>query len=196
MSDTTQVVIKNMEMPSRGGLLLRAGLSLVAAVVLLVCFVLPAELHVDLTGIGTVTGLMELSNPTPVIAPASAGLASAPPTAGMAARAYGLPFRSDEIKIPLKVDEELEYKVRMQAGGTLVYSWQTDMGTVYYDFHGDPNDPTKSESYAADVGSKYNGSLIAPFTGIHGWFLQNQEAEPVVVTIHMSGFYELLEKQP
>jgi hypothetical protein len=38
-----------------------------------------------------------------------------------------------------------------------------------------------------------HGSLIAPFAGIHGWFLQNQEGESIVVTVRMSGFYELRE---
>ena len=65
---------------------------------------------------------------------------------------------------------------------------------VYYDFHGEPPDePKKSQSYATGTGNKMNGSLIAPFAGIHGWFLQNQEGEPIVVTVRMSGFYELRE---
>ena len=111
---------------------------------------------------------------------------------GNPARSYGVPFRSDEINIPLKVDQELEYKVKMQPGGTLVYSWEVDKGTVYYDFHGEPpENPKNAQSYAADVASKASGSLIAPFAGIHGWFLQNQEGWPVVVRLKMTGFYDL-----
>ena len=30
---------------------------------------------------------------------------------------------------------------------------------------------------------------VAPFTGIHGWFWQNQSLEPVTVTIDSTGGY-------
>jgi hypothetical protein len=84
----------------------------------------------------------------------------------------------------------------MQPGGTLVYSWSVNKGMVYYDFHGErPEDPDHAQSYAMDTTTHANGSLIAPFAGIHGWFFQNEEGEPVLITLKMSGFYELREKQ-
>jgi hypothetical protein len=203
----------SLRMPSRGGLLIRLGLSFVVALVIVFCAILPAEFHRDPTGIGKLTGLMALSQPAPVDAPASSDLAptGAPgaalanpdeatkqaavapaAAAGAPARFYKLPFRSDEIKIPLKPDGELEYKVRMQPGGTLIYSWAADHGTVYYDMHGEkPTDPDHAQSYGTGIAATVNGSLIAPFAGIHGWFLQNQEGTPIVVTLKMSGFYEL-----
>jgi len=141
------------------------------------------------------TGLMALSQPAPVDTPADSKLAAVT-AAGAPARSYRLPFRSDEVKIPMKPDGELEYKVKMQTGGTLVYSWAADHGTVYYDFHGEkPDDPDHAQSYGTGVSAAGNGSLIAPFAGIHGWFLQNQEGTPIVVTLKMSGFYELREPQ-
>jgi len=179
------------QMPSRGGLLIRLGVSFVVAAVIVFCVVLPAEYHRDPTGFGKLTGLMAMSQPAPVDAPADTKLAALT-AAGAPARSYQLPFRSDEVKIPMKPDGELEYKVRMQPGGTMVYSWAADHGTVYYDFHGEkPTDPDHAQSYEMGTAAQYNGSLIAPFAGIHGWFLQNQEGTPIVVTLKMSGFYEL-----
>src|ERR1019366_640401 len=85
----------------------------------------------------------------------------APPagSAGAPARFYKLPFRSDEIKIPLKPDGEIEYKVRMQPGGTLIYSWAADHGTVYYDMHGERSeDPEHAQSYGTGISATGNGS--------------------------------------
>ena len=45
------------------------------------------------------------------------------------------------------------------------------------------------------TGSKASGSLIAPSLGIHGWFFQNNSEVPVVVHLHIAGFYELLPDQ-
>ena len=180
-----------LQMPSRRGLLIRLGASFVAAALIVFCAVLPAEFHRDPTGVGKLTGLMAMSQPAPVDTPADSKLAAVT-AAGAPARSYQLPFRSDEVKIPMKPDGELEYKVKMQPGGTLVYSWAADHGTVYYDFHGEkPADPDHAQSYGTGVSAQGNGSLIAPFAGIHGWFLQNQEGTPIVVTLKMSGFYEL-----
>lgn len=92
------------------------------------------------------------------------------------ARVFGS-FRTDEVKIPLGPDGEIEYKVKMQPGGTLVYSWTVNKGNVYYDFHGErPEDPKHALSYGEGTEAQAHGSLIAPFAGIHGWFFQNQEA--------------------
>lgn len=182
-------------LPGRKPLLVRLLASLVVAAVIVAVFILPAEFHRDPTRLGALMGLMQISEPPPEEKTADTALAAtAEAKPGNAARTYGAPFRSDEIKIPLRGDEELEYKVRMQPGGTLVYSWSTNKGMVYYDFHGEPpDDPKKSQSYATGTADKMHGSLIAPFAGIHGWFLQNQEGEPIVVTVRMSGFYELRE---
>jgi hypothetical protein len=189
--------LSSLQFPSRQRLLLLMLGALVAGGIILACFILPAEFHLDPTRLGKAMGLMALSQPPPVDTAASPALASAPPSASATvARSYSVPFRTDEIKIPLRGDEELEYKVRMQPGGTLVYSWSVDKGMVYYDFHGEPpNDPKHAQSYGMGTGNQGNGSLIAPFAGIHGWFLQNQEGEKVVVTLKLSGFYELREKQ-
>ena len=39
-------------------------------------------------------------------------------------------------------------------------------------------------------------ALIAPFTGIHGWFFQNQTDHVTVIHVKMSGFYELIKEKP
>ena len=94
--------------------------TLAVAVVILLLFVMPAEYQIDPTGFGKLTGLTKMAQT--VTAPAAA--TPTPVMNTTAAHTYTVPFRTDEIAIPIGKDGELEYKVRMQPGGTLVYSWK------------------------------------------------------------------------
>lgn len=176
-------------LPSPSGLLARLGGALAVAVVILLLFVMPAEYQIDPTGFGKLTGLTKMAQT--VTAPAAA--APTPVMNTTAAHTYTVPFRTDDIAIPIGKDGELEYKVRMQPGGTLVYSWKC-AEPLYIDFHGESDkDPGNAVSYTVTQEAKEgNGSLIAPFAGIHGWFYQNQTDHVTVIHLKMSGFYELI----
>jgi hypothetical protein len=192
--------------PSRKRLLQTTAGGFVAALAIAVLFVLPVEMHMDPTGFGKLTGLDRLAGPETVkldkAAPASSG---APAQA--AARYYPAAYRSDVIDIPLDTPDkkpeasELEYKVRMKAGDSLVYSWTVSglspPQEFYFDFHGEtpagPGNPkARVIEYRQDTGPKSNGVLIAPIQGVHGWYFQNQSAAKVVVHLKISGFYELV----
>ncbi len=193
--------------PSRRRLLMITGGGFVAAAVIAVLFVLPAEYHLDPTGFGKLTGLSRLSGPKTVKLDAAAAKAGAPSPAAATTRYYPAAYRTDAIDIPLQSAEkdpqgsELEYKVRMKAGDSLVYSWTvtglTNPEEFYYDFHGEtPAGPGVPEAkvveYRQATGDRSNGVLIAPIQGVHGWYLQNQSVGRVVVHLKLSGFYELV----
>jgi hypothetical protein len=182
-------------MPSRGGLLLRLAIAALAGAVLTVCVVMPAEYRKDPTGFGKLTGLIALSTPTvakPAEAPVDAKAAVEP---GLSKNAWFYPgeYRTDTVKIPLGPDGELEYKVAMKAGEAMVYSWSVDHESVYYDFHGEPStDPKHATRYREEQeNTKASGAFVAPFEGIHGWFWLNLSGKPIVITLKMSGFYQL-----
>jgi hypothetical protein len=188
--------------PSARTLALLVAGGFVVASLITVFAVLPAEFHVDPTGVGAATGLMGLSAaPEAKSAPASAAAPGQPAVAALA-REYPTPFRSDIIDIPLKgadsTGSELEYKVKMKAGQTLIYSWSVAAPAeeFYSDFHSQkwPDSSPKETviSHKAVIGIGANGAMVAPFDGIHGWYLQNQSEKPVVVHLKISGFYELL----
>jgi hypothetical protein len=186
-----------LEMPSRSGLLIRVAIAALVGLVLTVCVVMPAEYHKDPTGFGKLTGLIALSSPTVAKAPAEAapadGKATTTPALTTNAWFYPTEYRTDTVKIPLGPDGELEYKVAMKAGESMVYSWAVDRESVYYDFHGEPsNDPKHAVRYREEQeNTKANGTLVAPFEGIHGWFWLNLSGKPIVITLKMSGFYQL-----
>lgn len=189
------------QMPGRAGLLLRLAVSAIVGAFLVFCVILPAEYHVDPTGFGRLTGLLALTTPIvqqPAATASEAGLLDSgvqPVVVGAPgdiSRTYPVAFRTDTVKIPLGPDGELEYKVKMMPGQTLLYSWAVDRGSVYFDFHGEPADPTKSQSYLeVQEDTHSNGAFVAPFEGIHGWYWLNLTGEPLTITLQMAGFYEL-----
>ena len=123
------------------------------------------------------------------------------------ARFHDTPFRTDVVDITLQSSDkgpavsELEYKVRMKAGDSLIYSWTVDglddPEEFYFDFHGEtpagPENPKPTVvEYHQSTGGQSHGTLVAPIAGVHGWYLQNQSAATVVVRLKLSGFYELV----
>jgi hypothetical protein len=180
-------------MPTRSGLLWRLLVSAVVGAFIVICVVMPAEYRKDPTGFGRLTGLLELTTPkvaTPV--PSTESTPAEPATAdGVVSRYYDKPFRTETIKVPLGPDGEIEYKATMKAGQSIVYSWEVDRGSVYYDFHGEPADPKQSKRYKEVQETKSeNGVFVAPFDGKHGWYWLNLSSDNIVVTLKISGFYE------
>lgn len=179
------------EMPSRSGLLARLAIAAVVGAFVVVCVVMPAEYRKDPTGFGRLTGLIDLTTPVAATPPAPAEGAGAEPSGATESRLYDTAFKTDTVKIPIGPDGELEYKAVMKAGQSILYSWSVDRGAVYYDFHGEPADPTKSKSYMEVQETKSaNGAFTAPFDGKHGWYWLNVTGEPLVVTLTLAGYYE------
>ena len=176
-------------MPSKGGLLARVLLAILAATVILTGFVLPAEYNIDPTGVGKAMGLTQLAAPKPEGIPV---LPLAPPGTS---QFYDKAWHTDEVKIKLKGDGELEYKFRMKTNDAIVYSWTAD-GKVYYDFHAE-SEPKAGEKrrdlrYKEEQETTLaNGELTAPFDGIHGWYWLNLEGRPTTITVKVAGFYSL-----
>ena len=186
--------------PSRGRLLAIVAGGFAVAGAITVFAVLPAEFHIDPTGVGAATGLMGLSAQPEAKAPPAAAPAGQGRAPAVLAREYPKPYRSDVIDIPIAASgqdgSELEYKVHMIAGQSLVYAWSVNAPKeeFYYDFHSEQRPSAKENvvSHKTGVGVGGNGALVAPFEGIHGWYWQNQSEKPVVVHLKISGFYDLL----
>ena len=87
----------------------------------------------------------------------------------------------------------------MAKDATLVYDGQPsgipNPNEFYFDFHGHTLASVKEmtvATYKQATGINANGALTAPFDGVHGWFFQNQSANPIVVHLKISGFYQLI----
>jgi hypothetical protein len=183
--------------PSRRTLYQVLVVGTLTAALLLVAVVLPAEYRIDPLGVGRATGLLQLSQPTERPFEPAAGQAASTRAASLSP----VPPRSDRVEIALAAAgdpdgrDQLEWKVRMRRGDTLVYSWGVEAPPeeFYFDFHGQtPAQPdVEVMDYAKGTGIAAHGALVAPFDGIHGWYFQNQSDAPVTVRLKLDGFYEM-----
>ncbi len=179
--------------------------AVIAAIVLTVA-VLPAEYGIDPTGAGAAMGLTKLhtpvaSEPKPVVAPAAAPVVAGGSTVSAPGEQRALTisskptvaYRADEMEITLAAGKGVEVKTHLAKGATLIYTWKTkNAEKVNHDFHGEPVNAKEDEfeSFILEDGvSESKGTLIAPFTGVHGWYWKNKTDAPVTVVLKASGFY-------
>lgn len=181
------------ELPSKQKLAKAIVLALVAAAVILMTIVLPAEYGVDPLGTGTALGLMRLSAPAlPLQEVAAPGAAAAPLTPvqrGPLAH-YAAEYKVDSAQFSLGPYEYVEYKYRLEKGATLLYSW-TASAPVIQDFHAEPDGgkPGYFESFEKEMMRQAHGTFTAPFSGIHGWYWENPGGTEVSVKLTSAGFY-------
>jgi hypothetical protein len=168
------------------------GAALLAAGLILVVAVLPAEYGVDPLGIGRKLGLTAMSDVQKGLEAFQATQTTAAggaPTVAPRERRY----QNDTVEFKLPPGGFIEYKYRLDKGSALLYSW-TATGPVNYELHAEPDGAPQgyAESFekknAMDTGS---GTLTAPFSGIHGWYWENPGRTEVTVTLSAAGFYNM-----
>jgi hypothetical protein len=182
--------------PSQSRTLRTRAISLAALTLSLIA--LPLGIHADRAGGVSITML------SPVEAAVQWNELPMPEGSVDLARFYDRPFRTLTVDIPLSAnDGDLEYKLQMNAGDAVVYSWRVleidNPEWFYTEFHGHtepgPDGVGDLMFYRRETGSSDNGNFVAPFEGIHGWYLQNQSEQPVVVRLDVAGFFEEIPDQ-
>lgn len=178
--------------PSTRTLVWASAAAVALAAVILVVAVLPAEYGIDPVGAGRALGLTAMSLPSAEEEPAPVleGAALVPTQEGQVSSYLGA-FKVDSRVFELGPYEYLEYKYHLEKGAAMLFSWDVT-GEVRADFHGDADGAQPSDeptSYDDRRTRGRDGSFVAPFTGIHGWYWENPGGTPVTVTITTSGFY-------
>ena len=203
------------ELPSSKQLLRSTILAAVAAVVLLVAVVLPAEYGVDPTGIGRVLRMTEMGEikqqlAADAAADAAAPSAALPQVAGKAADGMAIANAAqpstpapapapvavaapkiewrDEMPVTLTPGEGTEIKLKMVQGAKVQYLWVVEGGQVNFDTHGDALGKSISYEKGRGVASD-EGVLEAAFTGNHGWYWRNRGQANVKVILRTRGEY-------
>ena len=186
------------------------------ALVILFTAVLPAEYGIDPTGLGGKMGLTALSElghkndneiagncPQPQPNQQTKAVEKQPEATATVANsmtAANAPVAPkpgqwrDTVKITIPPKKGLEYKFALDKDALLDYAWQTDGAALYFDFHGEPKGEKNGyfKSYQESAGSQSNGSLTAPFAGVHGWYWENDSDLPIVVTLSTKGAYQIV----
>lgn len=184
-------------LPTHRQLLTSTLIALVVAAVLLVAVVLPAEYGIDPTKAGAALGLTAMGESKSGAAPP----AVVPPQEGDAAvmHAHKGKWYNGRVEINVAGYEELEYKATLAKGEPLLYSWTTQGGPLYFEFHGEPTEGTWPkdfyQSYQIGESSEAEaGSFTAPFTGKHGWYWRNLSEKPVTIVLEAAGYYTSLAR--
>jgi len=190
---TTDDMLEQPVIVARERIALAAGGALLVAGLILVVAVLPAEYGVDPLGIGRRLGLTAMNDVAKRVDALAAdrGSTGAGGTRTITPQPRG--FQQETIDFKLAPGEFVEYKYRLGKGETLLYSWKAS-GAVNVDLHAEPDDAPRgyAESYEKkDRVTQGAGTLAAPFSGIHGWYWQNQTGTEVTVTLASAGFYKI-----
>jgi hypothetical protein len=101
-----------------------------------------------------------------------------------------MPFQQQRVQFMLGPAEGMEYKYRLEKGGSLLYSW-TATSELYWELHSEPDGVPRgyAEFFDTNRGEASNGAYQAPFPGIHGWWWENKSDREVTITLTTAGFY-------
>ena len=166
--------------------------TLIAAGVVLVLFVLPAEYEIDPTGVGAALGLVHMGEDDHDDHDDHGREGHEGLAISAAAMVGDEPPKTETFAIAIGAYEEIEYKIGMVQGAAVLFSWQTDAGSLYSDFHAEPYNDLEDEPirYAEreDVTGGH-GAIKAPFAGFHGWYWRNDSDQPIEVTLEVTGYF-------
>lgn len=108
-------------------------------------------------------------------------------------------YRTDIVEIPILANSDLEYMLTMQEGNSVAYNWKanalTNSEMLLAEFHGHTirtsEEPGDVMFYKQGRGDSSRGYLVAPFDGVHGWYLSNETSTDITVYLNLAGFYEI-----
>ena len=165
-------------------------MALAGALGIFVAAVLPAEYDVDPLGTGRLLGIAKMADPGAGVAPPAQDAAVTELVQAGPLTHYPAAFNEDTVEFVLEPFDYVEYKYALVKGAALTFAWKAT-GIVEHDFHGEPDvDPEGGlQSYDKSKKLEASGSLVAPFTGIHGWYWRNPSDVAVTVKISSAGLY-------
>src|SRR5688572_13199050 len=128
--------VNDQTIEARHRILVAAGAALLAAGLILVMFVLPAEFAVDPLGTGARVGLLDLGiTGQQVEALTEAGSSGAGQATIVVPQEKA--FQQETVEFMVAPGEGMEYKYRLDQGEALLYSWKAS-GPVNVEFHAEP----------------------------------------------------------
>ena len=192
MSDSPDLTpTAELPAPSVSRLVKTVLITAIAAAIVLVTVILPAEYGIDPTGVGRLTGLDRLAG-------ASAASEALPQALPGLAVMHKKPFKTESRTLELRPHEQMELKMAMSEGDAVVFTWTVEGGPLYSDFHAEPYGelPGTAIRYEERIGeTSASGSLHAPWDGHHGWYWRNDNDVPLTVTLEVTGYYSVMKER-
>ena len=106
-------------------------------------------------------------------------------------RRHDQQFKSETLEATLYPQSEMEFMTTIDQGEVMLFAWETSE-PLYHDFHGhQPGvNPDVWTRYSDGTASREQGSVVAPYTGEHGWYWVNEGDNPVTIKLSLSGYYK------
>ena len=150
--------------------------ALIAAVLAMVLFVLPAEYDIDPTGLGETMGIKGMSGYQ---------------VGALTTQSSGV--HQDRVSFWLAPFESVEYKYTLAEGQSMVFDWRAVSALpadVIFEMHSEIDaDPDQSVTFELSRGDAQRGTFVAPFSGVHGWYWENRGVGEVEVVLEATGFF-------
>lgn len=202
------------DLPSSRQLIKSTIIAAIAAAVILVTVILPAEYGIDPTRIGKMLGLASMGEIKTQLAEEAEidrlkelrqqKLTGDKDQSSLMENMFGLlvstghaqaakPVWTDKVSVTLTPGKGTEIKLVMKKDAVAVFAWTVDRGVVNYDLHGDGGGQSISYKRGRAVPG-HEGSLKAKFTGNHGWFWRNRGKQDVTVTLNVRGAYSEVKR--
>ena len=192
------------ELPSSAELLRSTLIAAVAAVLILVTVVLPAEYAIDPTGIGRMIGLTEMGEIKQQLAEEEEDHSSLIEDADdrsvfailgqlFVSSAHAQEPNTAQMTLTLENGGSAEVKVDLSEGQEATYSW-TATGKINHELHVDKEEGgfisyKKGRGVDAD-----SGSFVAAIDGNHGWFWRNRSGGDVTISVEAEGPFTELKR--
>lgn len=170
------------ELPSTRQLLRSTLIALIAAGVLLMTVVMPAEYAIDPTGIGRLLGMTQMGElkttlaeeaeaeavpseslpvaatapqqPAPAVEPAQPAAASAEPAVAATEPEPKVLTQQHEVNLTLNPNQATEIKLEMKKDAKVNFLWTANGSVLNYDTHGDPYKAPKEFYHGYGKGTK------------------------------------------
>lgn len=202
------------DLPSAARLLKSTVIAAIAAAIVLVTIVLPAEYGVDPTRIGKMLGLASMGEIKIQLAEEAEadkrkelqkkkdgddrsslinGMFGLFVGSAQAQTTKPKPEWTDKVSVTLTPGKGAEIKLAMKKDAVAEFAWTVEGGRVNYDLHGDGSGQSISYKKGRAVPG-HEGSLKAKFTGNHGWFWRNRGKQNVTVTLRVRGGYSEVKR--
>lgn len=198
--------------PPARRLLLGIGGAVLAAALLLVTVVLPAEYGIDPTGIGKALGLTAIHEPAKPVQlkdviggnqDLAAAAAKVPdvgdpiplPNPAVSQIKTGAP-KTQTLTVTLPPFKETEVKMLLDEAQVAVFTWEAD-SDVYVDYHGHNPEIMGKRGFVRyeelQSTRAEHGSLVAPFSGEHGWYWLSLSDKPTTIKLTVTGYFNSLK---
>jgi len=184
------------DLPTKKQLFISTIIAIIVAAVILITVVLPSEYGVDITGIGSALGLKKMGEiKTSLEKEANSPKKNAVlETNNIKKENTKKEIKSEKLQYEIKPGKAIEIKLVMDKASKVTYKWSCSTGSVNYDLHGDSKVNDFISYKKGRSTTTENGTLVAKFTGNHGWWWKNIGNETLTITLEISGAYKGIKK--